>query len=299
MNTVWRIAWMMAACVFIRNVHAQTPDVLQLPSNHVIGEAQALADRLLRIPDTTGDAIDDYLVGIPEARGGEGAIGVVSGPLPSQLRVEHISWAITAPPPNDYGDVRSLGGRLVDVCDFNGDGRREVYVLAQRVRANGTTTTSIILFDSVSLAIVVEALDCPEEQQLWLLLQRGCRPEYLAAVDSYRPFSLDLPPLPLCPTCSGSPPGSSSPGSGGSSNNTTSVGSGSLRGSGTSGGAGSRAWNTGIEVGRWYTQVPEMTISRLASAVEIAAEARAYGRAFAPSDGNLQNAARVTRIGRP
>ena len=69
---------MMAACVFIRNVHAQTPDVLQLPSNHVIGEAQALADRLLRIPDTTGDAIDDYLVGIPEARGGEGAIGVVT-----------------------------------------------------------------------------------------------------------------------------------------------------------------------------------------------------------------------------
>lgn len=292
MKAIWFTACIVAVCTLVSGVHGQVLDVLQLPPNHVVGEGQGLEGRVVRVPDTTGDSVDDFLVGIPEARGGEGAIGVVPGPLPPQVRAEHVVWAITAPQPNDYGEVSSLGGRLMDVCDFNGDGRREVYVRARRVRTDGTETTSIILFDSVSLSIVVEALDCPEEQQLWALLHRDCRPEYLAAVQPYIPFSLDLPPLPLCPTCSGGPPGSSSPGSGGSSNNTTSVGSGSLRGSGTSGGQASRAWNTGIEVGRWHTQVPEMTLSRLATAVVIAAEARAFARALAPTDGNLQNAAR-------
>jgi hypothetical protein len=282
----------VAVCTYVRGVQAQVVDVLQLPANHIIGDGQGLDDRLVRVPDTTGDSVDDYLVGIPEARGGEGAIGVVPGPLPPQVRVEHVVWAITAPESNDYGEVQLLGRRLMDVCDFNGDGRREVYVRAQRVRTDSTVTTSLILFDSVSLSIVVEALDCPEEQQLWAMLHRDCRPEYLAAVQPFVPFSLDLPRLPLCPTCSGGPPGTSSPGSGGSSSNTTSVGSGSLRGSGTSGGQASRAWNTGIEVGRWYTQIPEMTLSRLATAVVIAAEARAFARALAPEDSSLQNAAR-------
>lgn len=105
MKSIWLTVCIVAVCTYVRGVQAQVVDVLQLPANHIIGDGQGLDDRLVRVPDTTGDSVDDYLVGIPEARGGEGAIGVVPGPLPPQVRVEHVVWAITAPESNDYGEV--------------------------------------------------------------------------------------------------------------------------------------------------------------------------------------------------
>jgi hypothetical protein len=244
-----------------------------LDNNYVLGTPQSLGPRLLQIPDTTGDGVADYLVGVPEAFAGEGAMGVVRAPLPASIRVQDVVWSITAPMANTYGTIRSLGLGVMDTCDFNDDGRREVYVRAERSLATseGTwTTTSIILFDSVTLSIVVEALDCPEQQQLWQLLDRTCRPQYLAMVANSLPFSFANSQIPICPTCLLQQSTNPSPGSQGSSNNQTSVGSGALQGAGSTG-----------MVGRG-----------LNSAVEIAADAKAYGQARGAGRAGLENAAR-------
>jgi hypothetical protein len=256
-------------CCFLPTSRAQAQGGIDLglPGGATIAAPGDFASRVLAVPDTTGDGVPDYLVGVPTAYNGLGAIVVVAGPLGSgPIAASRAERAITPPPPANGLLLRGLGSAIAQGCDLNFDGRPEVWAICEQSNPVGPPERTVLFFDTVSLRILLRSVGSPPIETVWRNGVMECGAGYLAATTPNTPFSFD----PMCATCGGGgggvnhlQPGQSGP---------AGIASGPLKGNVASGGA--FLTGAGADMSRWYTDT-NISLIQYGIVLQVTAEAMA------------------------
>ena len=116
---------------FASTANAQTLNDIGIPPTHIVISATTLGSTAQPIADTNQDGIIDYVVGIPWAADGQGAILVMPGPLPVAGRPAQDAIRIILGPYGQSLDLPTGFGASIEVgCDLNMDGMPEVWTVA-------------------------------------------------------------------------------------------------------------------------------------------------------------------------